>query len=171
MPLRTDTLCRPVANPKPSAKRRASVPRPRSNRRSTTSESTLRGSPEENGDVVSSLRGPRAGLSPVRKSGSHRTRRWRGVDSNHRSRGGVRRRHAVGSRSRRLFFRSFQGRVGPRGSHRTLRWREPDSNPRSRSQKRAEHDGRSGGLTAGAEAGHRYGQIGAGGGEVHALVD
>jgi len=46
------------------------------------------GSPEENGDVVSSLRGPRAGLSPVRKSGSHRTRRWRKTDSNYWSRHG-----------------------------------------------------------------------------------
>jgi len=30
---------------------------------------------------------------------------------------------------------------------------------------------RSGGLAASAEAGHRHGQIGAGGGEVHALAD
>ena len=34
---------------------------------------------------------------------SQLTRCWREPDSNHRSRGGVRRRHAVGSRSRRLF--------------------------------------------------------------------
>ena len=32
-------------------------------------------------------------------------------------------------------------------------------------------DARSGGLAAGAEAGHRYRQIGAGSGEVHALAD
>ena len=32
-------------------------------------------------------------------------------------------------------------------------------------------DARSGGLAAGAEAGHRYGQIGAGSGEVNALAD
>jgi hypothetical protein len=41
---------------------------------------------------------------------------------------------------------------------------------RSRSCRQSD-DARSGGLTAGAEAGHRYGQIGAGGGEVHALAD